>query len=668
MRTKGITFWEQHVEHFVLGIAVLVFVAFCATQFLGNPNSVELPGQRTKVGPSEVDRLIEDHARALLARMSPEAAPAQPVPHPEPLKEKFQERLTSSISPQPQLALWSPRIGPDAGLALSAGPADKPFVVAKVPPPQNVIAIQYYETLSPETVAQHEELKKIVPNEPYDVTFITVAAKLNVKSVLDQFANGANGQAALPQKWYDHRVDIIDARFERVEVVNGKADESTRTLLEPIPGQQSFRKQLGSRVDMAMRNDILKFVADPAGRSQIIQPEFFVGLANEWTPPGSVETVAGNVPLDDDPIRDLKNYIDRKKKERERQQKKMKDNNCPEQPPAEAPRAPKKPPTRPGGTGGGKTPPPVAPPGPPGGGGGGAGGGMGPGAPMGDEGSTSTKPANESACRQIRERLRRLDLEIAKAQEELQRLEGAAAKVTEKPVEAEESAKPDELEIWAHDMNIKPGKTYRYRVSVHIFNPLFARKPDLMPAQQPLSEQFTIASPVSEWSEPITVKPPLRVFITSAAPQVAGINSLGFGNARAEVFRYFGGRWWRENFTVQPGDRIGAAKVVRVTTAPKDKESDKPKDGASPAAPAASTPSSIDFSTDWFVLDVIEVPGADQQEVGRGFGATVLLQALASDASERRLPRQDASDPDLATLREKVRGADAGNIVARSDK
>ena len=32
MKTKGIPFWEQHLEHIVLGVAVLVLIGFTAMQ------------------------------------------------------------------------------------------------------------------------------------------------------------------------------------------------------------------------------------------------------------------------------------------------------------------------------------------------------------------------------------------------------------------------------------------------------------------------------------------------------------------------------------------------------------------------------------------------------------------------------------------------------------
>ena len=69
MKTKGISIWEQHIQWIVLGLAVVAFVAFTTKQFVGEPNAVSMGGRQ--VAPGEVDRLLEEDAERLAARLAP---------------------------------------------------------------------------------------------------------------------------------------------------------------------------------------------------------------------------------------------------------------------------------------------------------------------------------------------------------------------------------------------------------------------------------------------------------------------------------------------------------------------------------------------------------------------------------------------------------------------
>ena len=57
MQRKGISIWEAHLEHLVLGAAVLFFLVFTALQFLGQPNSVELSSAQGTVSLASLSAL-----------------------------------------------------------------------------------------------------------------------------------------------------------------------------------------------------------------------------------------------------------------------------------------------------------------------------------------------------------------------------------------------------------------------------------------------------------------------------------------------------------------------------------------------------------------------------------------------------------------------------------
>ena len=617
MKTKGIPIWEQYLEHIVLGVAFLVLIGFTAMQFIGAPNAAEVPGVG-KVGPAEIDGLLEDKAQEVASSISD---PPIDLPQPAPVLANFQEMKAASISNSKSLAyVWEPRISPVAGEVAMVGSGA--FVVPSIGAPFDVIGKQYFDTLTEEIVSEFPDLRKSLPEAaPYDISWITAAAKFNAQDILKQWsAGGPNGEVALPPRWYDNTVYFVDVRIEREELVGGKWVQST--MLEPIPGQLSYRADMQSRVDAAMRDQILSDVSTPAGKNSLLRPEFYAGAASAWAPPGQIEQAilaAGN---EDPAIVDLKTKLARDRKELDRVKKRFEELGCP----AEAP--PKKDePKRPGS--GSSAPPPTP--------GGGEGAGSGGGRQIGTTKPPPTEENNERQCRGLRARLKTLTEQVTRVEEQLAKLQAEAPAVAEVVEEVEQL---DEIAIWGHDINIRPGNVYRYRFVVEIYNPLFLRANDLLPAQKQLAEQFAIASAASDWSAPITAEPPLRLFVTNARPaeQSTALGQLPSGSAVAEVYRFRDGRWWQKGFNVQPGERIGAV------------------DGKQ---------SPVDYSTDWFVLDVVPEVAVDANQMSQGLGAIVLLQSLTDEGVlQTRLPRHDINDAERAYLRQEVQASKPADTVA----
>lgn len=256
--------------------------------------------------------------------------------------------------------------------------------------------------------------------------------------------------------------------------------------------------------------------------------------------------------------------------------------------------------------------------------------------------SAENKRKVEALCRRYANIMRQLDRVQNELGELNQAVDAEALAVNETPI-----MERDSVVIWGHDISVEHGKTYRYRFSVAVYNPFFARKLDLIEEQQDLADSLTIVSETSDWSEPIRILQPTKVFITRATSAEEDGGSLGYGVARAEVFRFYNGRWWRETFLVEPGDRIGRTTQVR-----RD-EGDGPE---------------IDFSTDWFVLDVVQDLAATQSEIDRGWGAEVVLRSLTDPAEMSRLtPRQDARSRERERLQSEVENANAAELIATTD-
>jgi hypothetical protein len=257
-------------------------------------------------------------------------------------------------------------------------------------------------------------------------------------------------------------------------------------------------------------------------------------------------------------------------------------------------------------------------PGAPGGGGelSGQGGGAGRNNPTGN----TNNEQNVQKCRQLFRQRDVLDRQIEKLRKELEEL-GVALQQQDAAAAPVDPMQQDELVIWAHDLDVQPGRTYRYRFIVKVCNPFFGRKPLLTKEQQHYAEELTIASQTSEWSEPVEAQPPLVDFVMKAWPP----SDANAGRATLQVFKFEDGRWWKEDFTAYPGDLIGSAEQV------------KTGDGSEVE---------IDFSTDWFVLDVIRDVRAEGDRLQIGMGAVVILQNLRTgEISELRSPAEEAADP-----------------------
>ena len=248
--------------------------------------------------------------------------------------------------------------------------------------------------------------------------------------------------------------------------------------------------------------------------------------------------------------------------------------------------------------------------------------------------------AEDQKNKKIRLRLTR---DLHKVQARIRRLEqDLSIPVPDAVVDNEVQDEQDngKIVIWGHDLFVEPGETYRYRVTLKLYNPFFAKKRSLTQEQEHLAESFTLSSDPSDWSEPITVEPRLQVFITSAtAPgqRRGAIGGLGLGQVTAEVYKYFDGRQWMGTFKVQPGEHIGARQMKR------------PGDGQPPVE--------VDFSTGLYVLDiVVDIDASRSDARNSGLAATVLLQNTRDARKiEFRDPRTDGSDARRWDLRDKVR-------------
>ncbi len=113
--------------------------------------------------------------------------------------------------------------------------------------------------------------------------------------------------------------------------------------------------------------------------------------------------------------------------------------------------------------------------------------------------------------------------------------------------------KAGKMQIWAHDVSCVPGKTYRYRLTVVMLNPLLGQLHAVDEEHVGLVTKMKIESQ-SQWSNPVSVPSATQYFL------VGGQAAKG---AQFEVYRVAFGRLFKEEADVAPGQQIGGSALKR---------------------------------------------------------------------------------------------------------
>jgi hypothetical protein len=235
----------------------------------------------------------------------------------------------------------------------------------------------------------------------------------------------------------------------------------------------------------------------------------------------------------------------------------------------------------------------------------------------------------------LTKKVRKLEKEIERIQADLLELDPAASAAidaTSEPlIQMLDATTDDSVLVWSHDLQVTPGSTYRYRATLVLFNPLFARGRQLLEAQRPLAEEFAVRSLASDWSDPVTIDPPVQFFFVRAN-ETSG--TLGLGEVRVELYRYNDGKQRSARFTVQPGEQIGASSMI----------------GGS----------RVDFATEWYLVDVIADPAANGRN-GLDSDDDSIVVCRRLDGTELRIhvPSKQLRDPSRTRLEMDARDSES---------
>ncbi|MBL8762955.1 MAG: hypothetical protein JNM07_01630 [Phycisphaerae bacterium] len=645
---------EQHFEKIIVGVAGAALLGVLAWQFVGQ-------GSKVKVGKDEVDlsgayKPLEATATRVLADLKNEnpALPDVPAEKIKDVRADFDARYRGPVAPAPQIAgaVFGRGLETTAPEAIKAGAT---YAAVLLPAPRDPVGHAYISTLDPNELKRVPELAAFVPKAaPFDKVFVSVQASVDgraIKEAIGKDPDGEGPMSPIPSKWWERATQVLRVDLLRQELLpDGKWGEEK--AIPTLPGNYG----LTAEIEKSIRTTAdMQAVVQQAAKAQelILRPEYYATISGEeWREPA---LLAADV--DPAQIERLKNDLARLDVEIAAIEDKINKAGG------------SKPP------GGGRNERDT------GSGGGGGGGGGGKGGPQDSQPSVPTTTPSGPNIAALQSSLNRNKALRVKAIEELAKL---GVQIEEKPtsVGARETVRPlakpfledEAVKLWAHDITVQRGKTYRYRLRYEITNPFFARQAVLSPEQAKLAERPLVASPPSEWATPVPVWDDAYYFITSAQER----DSLGRGGkAMAELYQVHWGYWRKASAEVAPGDALTAQaqvpdmeKIVAALAVKPTDETPGERGGRPGSAPPDSSPSPpgepgktgeksektpmkrLTLAADAIVLDVNAIPGSD---AGSG-NAKASSQVYLRDASGRIVRRTPEGD----------RGSDIFKSISRN--
>ncbi len=644
MAAKGsLNFVELHVEKLILGLAV-AFTLAVLVLFLMGRNRVEYAGQ--KLGPGDLEEAIAARAQSLQQAVRNPSVKKEPVP-------EYARQLEGAFK--------AGILGPSDGNAPPLPPVLPPTVAfgTRLPEleveqgPENLVVVT---PLKPTTPPAMRTGMSMVQRRPWALAEPTPGGSSTSDNEAPVECSWVSGAVYFPRaaqtremtsvgyEGYRAKVYVVGVDVQRQEMAadgefSGWKDVEPSLAMPKIEiPNPEFDERTGDVKNQVELERTLEVVKN--AQATIMEPEFYPRKAgDEWKPPP------------------LPGYPDAEEEATEEVTRKP----TPPPGPVKPPPGPVKPPPGPGaGPGSG----PGSGPGP------GAGPGAAPGSPpVGGSKADAQKEilknlkdaqsalkakdwsAAERAAQAVISNTHVTPGQKRQAEDIVTKVAAGRTKGSEKPPAPHAAQKgtgglltdPESAEgdpaIWFHDDSVEPGRTYRYRMRVKLWNRYVGKRSALRdPAQ---AEQTVLPG---EWSlpgEPVTVASKTRFFVKG--PRLGDKPA-----ASVEVFTWHDGKWYQEDFDVNVGDSIGEPKEVKTG---------KSDEGGKPVR------AMVDFSTGAVVLDLrFDEPAWTRRPGERtGFSyseqKSLLLTYLdpADGQVKERSDRLDRSDPHLKQLKDRVK-------------
>ena len=582
MKMKGVPVWLQHLGKIVLSLAMLLFIIIGGLSFINLGGKVKM-GSRS-VEFKDIDgqlKQLKDDIEQGLSKPS-----NVKINNQEPLSDKYLEQLSSGNT-YPSVSMLEETYSPILDVrekTISVSTEGTSYYVPIIPDPTSLGVMQMRNQLVPESLDNDAIVKGFdgLTNDSLDVSWVMIAGKFSLENLKDIYKDNTSGKS-IPENWYKGKPRVLTVRLQRQTLTNGSW--SNEIEVPTLSDRVSYRPRIkqhqeagGGVVPASEKDRWLEQLSDSAAQSEIIRPTFYpmtneilekASMPSEWVRSTSVSDVSSekngkerklrkvvkDLEID---IRDLLKAIERLESAED---------------------------TSGGGRGGGGR-----------GGSGGNGGGV-------DEGPSPKERQLERLGKKLEARY--IELE-------------AAVKELEKFLEENKKSVDSEQDgwIWAYDLTAEKDVTYRYRLVVDAYNPLFLKTLSLPKNQQNLADKIVLSSTDSGeigWSDQIKINGPVEYYITkvemptSEQSKLSSSNTVGFGSATADVFRFHKGNWHKKIYQLEPGDIVGGVEEVLIS---KDELREKVE---------------LDFSTNYFVTSI------DPSRItpdGESISAAVALRGL----------------------------------------
>ncbi|MEQ9454178.1 MAG: hypothetical protein RLN76_06240 [Phycisphaeraceae bacterium] len=568
---KGISPIEQHLEKIVLAIAIIVLLAAFYTQFIAQPHSIN------EGSPAEVKEKVLDEIDNLRRRLDgPSNVPDYAV-------SGFREHFASAVDDD---AIGRLRIPDRVGQLPPPPPTeieDAPAYNLPTPPLATDLQIAHGHALLATDAAggqgnvTNDLIQRVGGRAPYDFQYVSVAATFPFAEWIRRLETGPV-RDRVPPRWWGSRRLLAGVVLQRQELNPATGQWSSPVIIEPIPGQLGFIENAEQTWQPGEVQQALLALSDQ--QTFVQQPPFAPTRAGvPWTPPGE-----GLASLDPATHRELRDLFEDLATTRDRLDRLMeREQRTQNRPQRETPtRRPARQPT---------------------GGAAGMGGGMGAdgiGGPGAGATPTPNRPQPASQLERLQQQEDELIQEIIaillpeQAQDANNNFRnqpgpgmggmgmggmgmggmggpaggfggpiggGIGGRPGVNPGQQASSAITEPtIRVWAHDITVEPGKTYRYRVIVNVLNPLFRRSS--IEAQQRAENYRKVALGPSQnelanapWSEPVNTDPQTFFWLADG--------SLQQQEAEIEIWTRFAGRWERLEERFQPGDTISGRATIQ---------------------------------------------------------------------------------------------------------
>jgi hypothetical protein len=550
---------EKHIEKIVLVVVGLLCLWLAVTQVVLSPNHIEYGGK--KLGPGDIDIKIREQAKALEQKMNRKPDPLRAY---DPCFPRFVAMFDSAIH-NIDFSIYPP-----VPLHIGKVLIERQYDIPEIGPVTDV-DVEHIRAVAyvPQGYVNEEKHYTKESSEPNDIDLVSIEAKFNVAELYDKFYDSFNG-ASLKEQWRDpclaipvfsavqlqRQEQLADGDWSGWQTVPRAKIEQRRRMFEIIedvnnlpPGGIKVRR--------------LQF-DDAAIKADLLQPEaYMIASAKEdWLPPAfHREYLQHQKEID---AQERKDTLEKEQRERKDSTDRGRTREGERTRTRGAPGATGMPP----GMGGG----------PMGGGGGPMGGGGGGGGFV----PTATKRSTRTVRRDRKTEKQRPDKPkdtAKKTTDVYEKLNEILIKPTTDLAEMDEP-----LLLWAHDDTIEPGKSYRYRIRLGVFNPV-AGTDQFTKRFESLKNKAVLWSEFSEPTRTVEIPQKLYVFPLDIQETTETVT--------VQVAKYVLGYWYSKDFAVKQGEVIGKVSEYKMT------EEEKKKD--------VKAPQTIDYSTNTIVVDVVPV-------------------------------------------------------------